>query len=72
MGTKMNNCLPEKTASFTRKYFLTLKFMEVPLSRSWGFFGNGICSELAWKHSWKRDVEIETGCLWQLLSVNLL
>lgn len=39
MGTKMSNCLPEKTASFTRKYFLTLKFMVVPLSQSWGSLG---------------------------------
>lgn len=66
MDTKMSSCLPEKRASFTRKYFLTLKFMVVPLSQSWGFFGNGIWSELAWKHSCKRDVEI--GCLWQLFS----
>ena len=39
MGTKVSSCLPEETASFTRKYFLTLKFTVVPLTRNWGSLG---------------------------------
>lgn len=43
------HCLRKLLPSQSKRYFLTLKFRVVPLSRSLGFFGNGVCKELAWK-----------------------
>lgn len=62
MGTEVSICLFEKTVSFTRKrVFSDIETHSRVSVQELEVFGNGICSELAWK-THIGDGEIVTCC----------